>query len=590
MRRGRHQRLGLEFSRGAAAAAASSSAFIARSSSRLASLNAANDDGGAGRTSRRERGLRAGLGCGRSALTVSTRWRGWSGGAEGSVPELRPVDVDEDVRDGGGDAGRGGLLARSRAFPAAFGRGFASGEAAGVTFSRLYRTTSLGRASGEARARGGFGEVGRGDAAALARRAVRTPSGGSAGASSEGGASRGERRGGVAADARRSGPGVLSAMRSSVNARSSTAALVPGVIPGLASSASSSGPRWLRRSIATRPEHRSVRPGARWGMPRGTRKQRLFREKTETETDSAVGRTSSSARLTRLTLRVPTLPRDLDARGAAPRRAVGRVAARVPPPQASLALGALARVVGRLQHGWWRRGMLARLRKDHRLSGGGREETLVADIERRAEASPARTVTSTGSRPPPRPPTRPATGAISARRVASSRRTARSPPGSATRPPSSISSASTTGANPSREPSSRRASQPPRPLPRSDPSSSAWSARWRTTTATGVVLATHRGLRRPRPRRPLRHPSRRGDLRRSGRPPRRPLRNLTGEDRTDDSEVLFEMTTPRCLYVDLSEGKARRRWPPHVLLGGRRGVVRRGTDDGTRSACDGSGR
>ena len=30
--------------------------------------------------------------------------------------------------------------------------------------------------------------------------------------------------------------------------------------------------------------------------------------------------------------------------------------------------------------------MLARLRKDHRLSGGGREETLVADIERRAEA------------------------------------------------------------------------------------------------------------------------------------------------------------------------------------------------------------
>ena len=302
----------------AAAAAASSSAFIARSSSRLASLNAANDDGGAGRTSRRERGLRAGLGCGRSALTVSTRWRGWSGGAEGSVPEFRPVDVDEDVRDGGGDAGRGGLLARSRAFPAAFGRGFASGEAAGVTFSRLYRTTSLGRASGEARARGGFGEVGRGDAAALARRAVRTPSGGSADASSEGGASRGERRGGVAADARRSGPGVLSAMRSSVNARSSTAALVPGVIPGLASSASSSGPRWLRRSIATRPEHRSVRPGARRGMPRGTRKQRLFREKTET--DSAVGRTSSSVRLTRLTLRVPTLPEtSCTRRGASPR-------------------------------------------------------------------------------------------------------------------------------------------------------------------------------------------------------------------------------------------------------------------------------
>ena len=159
-RRGRPSALASSSVASAAAAAASSSAFIARSSSRLASLNAANDDGGAGRTSRRERGLRAGLGCGRSALTVSTRWRGWSGGAEGSVPEFRPVDVDEDVRDGGGDAGRGGLLARSRAFPAAFGRGFASGEAAGVTFSRLYRTTSLGRASGEGARGAGSGRWG----------------------------------------------------------------------------------------------------------------------------------------------------------------------------------------------------------------------------------------------------------------------------------------------------------------------------------------------------------------------------------------------------------------------------------------------
>jgi hypothetical protein len=38
-----------------------------------------------------------------------------------------------------------------------------------------------------------------------------------------------------------------------------------------------------------------------------------------------------------------------------------------------------------LAHGWWRRGMLARLRRDHRLSGGGREETLLADIETRTE-------------------------------------------------------------------------------------------------------------------------------------------------------------------------------------------------------------
>ena len=181
-------------------------------------------------------------------------------------------DADDDVWDGAGK-----LLCGSRALPAAFGCGVASGEVAGVTFSRLYLTTSLGRTSGEVRTRGGFGEVGSGDAAALARRVVRTSSGGGVSASSERGARRGERRGGVATE----GPGVRSAMRSSVDARSSTAALVPGVIPGLASSASSSGPRWLRRSIATGLEHRGVpRVPARRGW--GTRKQRLFRGKSET--------------------------------------------------------------------------------------------------------------------------------------------------------------------------------------------------------------------------------------------------------------------------------------------------------------------
>ena len=33
------------------------------------------------------------------------------------------------------------------------------------------------------------------------------------------------------------------------------------------------------------------------------------------------------------------------------------------------------------EHGWWRRGLLASLRRDHRTSGAGREESLANDIE-----------------------------------------------------------------------------------------------------------------------------------------------------------------------------------------------------------------
>ena len=37
------------------------------------------------------------------------------------------------------------------------------------------------------------------------------------------------------------------------------------------------------------------------------------------------------------------------------------------------------------EHAWWRRGILASLRTDHRTSGAGREERLVADIEKLSE-------------------------------------------------------------------------------------------------------------------------------------------------------------------------------------------------------------
>ena len=37
------------------------------------------------------------------------------------------------------------------------------------------------------------------------------------------------------------------------------------------------------------------------------------------------------------------------------------------------------------EHAWWKRGILASLRTDHRTSGAGREERLVADIEKQCE-------------------------------------------------------------------------------------------------------------------------------------------------------------------------------------------------------------
>ena len=40
----------------------------------------------------------------------------------------------------------------------------------------------------------------------------------------------------------------------------------------------------------------------------------------------------------------------------------------------------------RFEHAWWRRGILARLRSDPRLSGAGREARLLDDIERAADA------------------------------------------------------------------------------------------------------------------------------------------------------------------------------------------------------------
>ena len=48
--------------------------------------------------------------------------------------------------------------------------------------------------------------------------------------------------------------------------------------------------------------------------------------------------------------------------------------------------GGARRWLDDLAHAWWKRGMLARLRGDHRTSGGGREEALVAEIERRTKS------------------------------------------------------------------------------------------------------------------------------------------------------------------------------------------------------------
>ena len=48
--------------------------------------------------------------------------------------------------------------------------------------------------------------------------------------------------------------------------------------------------------------------------------------------------------------------------------------------------GGARRWLDDLAHAWWKRGMLARLRGDHRTSGGGREEVLVAEIERRTKS------------------------------------------------------------------------------------------------------------------------------------------------------------------------------------------------------------
>ena len=38
------------------------------------------------------------------------------------------------------------------------------------------------------------------------------------------------------------------------------------------------------------------------------------------------------------------------------------------------------------EHAWWKRGILASLRADHRTSGGGREESLVSEIEKQTES------------------------------------------------------------------------------------------------------------------------------------------------------------------------------------------------------------
>ena len=47
--------------------------------------------------------------------------------------------------------------------------------------------------------------------------------------------------------------------------------------------------------------------------------------------------------------------------------------------------GGARRWLDDLAHAWWKRGMLARLRSNHRTSGNGREEALVADIESRTK-------------------------------------------------------------------------------------------------------------------------------------------------------------------------------------------------------------
>ena len=205
------------------------------------------------------------------------------------------------------------------------------------------------------------------------------------------------------------------------------------------------------------------------------------------------------------------------------------------------------------EHEWWRRGMLARLRKDHRLSGGGREETLVADIERRAEALarahgdldwlPPTASSADASRD--RSHLRAACRVLATHRALSPwirdeaalldiiRQHNGGEPLARTILETGVAAALAL----SRDYESL-VIRMVRAMAH-DHGDRGWS--WRRT-AGSVAHAPDDRFAIPRGEATC-------DVRDAAGAA--PSTNLTGEDRTDDSEVLFEMTTPRCLYVDL---------------------------------------
>ena len=220
------------------------------------------------------------------------------------------------------------------------------------------------------------------------------------------------------------------------------------------------------------------------------------------------------------------------------------------------------------EHGWWRRGMLARLRKDHRLSGGGREEMLVADIERRAEAL-ARAhgdldwlppTASSADKARDRSHLRAACRVLATHRALSPwirdedalldimRQHNGGEPLARTILETGVAAALALSRD--RESLVVRMVR----AMAHDHGDRGWS--WRRTAGSIAHApedrfaipssgeATDSERTEPGP-----GPGPESENRDGGAAV--PSANVTGEDRTDDPEVLFEMTTPRCLYVDL---------------------------------------